>query len=192
MVQSEPDLPGIGAVIFDEFHERSLNADLGLALCLEVIGVLRDDPDPVGDVRHADAEPVGNLMDAPLVTSEGRSYPVETRWLDRPLGPQARRLDALIDLVARAERETTGGMLVFLPGEGEIRRAEAMLSSRLPDACSLRPLFGALPFAAQRAVIAPVATGAQGGAGDVDSRNLADHTRHPRRGGYGSGAAGAV
>ncbi len=159
LLQSEPDLPGVGAVIFDEFHERSLNADLGLALCLEVTGALRDDLILLAMSATLDAEPVGQLMDAPLVTSEGRSYPVETRWLDRPLGPQARRLDALIDLVVRAERETKGGMLVFLPGEGEIRRAEAALTSRLPDACSVRPLFGALPFAAQRAAIAPVERG---------------------------------
>ncbi len=159
MLQSEPDLPGVGAVIFDEFHERSLNADLGLALCLEVTGALRDDLILLAMSATLDAEPVGQLMNAPLVTSQGRSYPVETRWLDRPLGPQARRLDALIDLVVRAERETKGGMLVFLPGEGEIRRAEAALASRLPDTCSVRPLFGALPFAAQRAAIAPVKQG---------------------------------
>ncbi len=159
MLQSEPDLPGVGAVIFDEFHERSLNADLGLALCLEVTGALRDDLILLAMSATLDAEPVGHLMNAPLVTSEGRSYPVETRWLDRPLAPQARRLDALIDLVVRAERETKGGMLVFLPGEGEIRRAEAALASRLPDSCLVRPLFGALPFAAQRAAIAPVKQG---------------------------------
>ncbi len=159
MLQSEPDLPGVGAVIFDEFHERSLNADLGLALCLEVTGALRDDLILLAMSATLDAEPVGQLMNAPLVTSQGRSYPVETRWLDRPLAPQARRLDALIDLVVRAERETKGGMLVFLPGEGEIRRAEAALASRLPDTCSARPLFGALPFAAQRAAIAPVKQG---------------------------------
>ncbi len=159
MLQSEPDLPGVGAVIFDEFHERSLNADLGLALCLEVTVALRDDLILLAMSATLDAEPVGRLMDAPLVTSEGRSYPVETRWLEKPLGAQARRLDALIDLVVRAERETSGGMLVFLPGEGEIRRAETALNSRLPDACAVRPLFGALPFAAQRAAIAPVKEG---------------------------------
>ncbi|KIC43355.1 ATP-dependent helicase [Ruegeria sp. ANG-R] len=159
MLQSEPDLPGVGAVIFDEFHERSLNADLGLALCLEVTGALRDDLILLAMSATLDADPVGQLMDAPLITSEGRSYPVETRWLDRPLGAQAQRLDALIDLVVQAERETKGGMLVFLPGEGEIRRAEAALASRLPGDCTLRPLFGALPFAAQRAAIAPVKAG---------------------------------
>ncbi len=162
MLQSEPDLPGIGAVIFDEFHERSLNADLGLALCLEVTGALRDDLILLAMSATLDAEPVGQLVDAPLVTSEGRSYPVETRWLDRPLSAQARRLDALVDLVVRAERDSRaagGGMLVFLPGVGEIRRAESALSGRLPGDCVVRPLFGAMPFAAQRAAIAPVDQG---------------------------------
>ncbi|MEX0318600.1 MAG: ATP-dependent helicase HrpB [Ruegeria sp.] len=162
MLQSEPDLPGVGAVIFDEFHERSLNADLGLALCLEVAGALREDLILLAMSATLDAGPVGELMDAPLVTSEGRSYPVEMRWLERPLGAQARRLDALVDLVERAERETQaigGGVLVFLPGEGEIRRAEAALAGRLPEGCVVRPLFGAMPFAAQRAAIAPVERG---------------------------------
>ncbi|CUK05277.1 ATP-dependent RNA helicase HrpB [Ruegeria denitrificans] len=162
MLQSDPDLPGVGVVIFDEFHERSLNADLGLALCLEVTGALRDDLILLAMSATLDAEPVGQLMEAPLVTSEGRSYPVETCWLDRPLGAQARRLDALVDLVVQAERDTRksgGGVLVFLPGEGEIRRAEGVLSKRLPGDCILCPLFGAMPFAAQRAAIAPVDQG---------------------------------
>ncbi|MCG6558384.1 ATP-dependent helicase HrpB [Ruegeria sp. 1NDH52C] len=162
MLQAEPDLPGIGAVIFDEFHERSLNADLGLALCLEVAEALRDDLILLAMSATLDAEPVAALMDAPMVTSQGRAYPVETRWLDRPLGPRARRVEALADLVARAEAETRdlgGGLLVFLPGEGEIRRAETLLSARLPDICTLRPLFGAMPFAAQRAAIRPATEG---------------------------------
>ncbi len=162
MLQSNPDLPGVDAVIFDEFHERSLNADLGLALCLEVTGALRDDLMLLAMSATLDAEPVGRLMGAPMVTSEGRSFPVETHWLDRPLGAQARRLDALVDLVVQAERDTRktgGGVLVFLPGEGEIRRTEAALSARLPENCVLRPLFGAMPFAAQRAAIAPMDQG---------------------------------
>ncbi len=162
MLQSDPDLPGIGAVIFDEFHERSLNADLGLALCLEVADALRDDLILVAMSATLDAAPVADLMKAPLVTSEGRSFPVQTQWLDRPMAPKARRLDALIDLVIRAEQETRdtgGGILVFLPGEGEIRRAESALSGQLPNNCEVRPLFGALPFAAQRAALTPVKSG---------------------------------
>lgn len=161
MLQSNPDLPGIGAVIFDEFHERSLNADLGLALCLEVADALRDDLILLAMSATLDAAPVAKLMNAPMITSEGRSFPVETRWLDRPLGPKLRpkaRDQALADLVAQAESETRatgGGILVFLPGEGEIRRAEALLKSRLPGDCTIRPLFGAMPFAAQRDAIQP-------------------------------------
>lgn len=162
MLQSDPDLPGVGAVIFDEFHERSLNGDLGLAFCLEVAGALRDDLLLLAMSATLDAGPVAALMDAPIVTSDGRSYPVETRWLDSPLPAKARKLDALVDLVVRAEgetRETGGGLLVFLPGEGEIRRAASALEPRLPGHCQIRPLFGALPFAEQRAAIAPVSEG---------------------------------
>ncbi|MEX0303009.1 MAG: ATP-dependent helicase HrpB [Leisingera sp.] len=162
MLQSDPDLPGVGAVIFDEFHERSLNADLGLALCLEVAGALRDDLILLAMSATLDAGPVAALMEAPMVTSEGRSYPVETRWLDKPLPAQPRRLDALTDLVVRAERDTKatgGGILVFLPGEGEIRRAVGALEKRLPGHCHIRPLFGALPFAEQRAAIQPEKNG---------------------------------
>lgn len=162
MLQVQPDLPGIAIVIFDEFHERSLNADLGLALCLEVAEALRDDLQLLAMSATLDAAPVSALINAPLITSEGRSFPVETRWLDRPLGPKARLADALVDLVVQAEhdtRATGGGILVFLPGEGEIRRAEAALTRRLPDTCFLHPLFGAMPFAAQRAAIAPLKQG---------------------------------
>ncbi|MBO9449133.1 ATP-dependent helicase HrpB [Tropicibacter sp. R16_0] len=162
MLQSEPDLPGVSAILFDEFHERSLNADLGLALSLEVAEALRDDLMLIAMSATLDAGPVAELMGAPLVTSEGRSFPVETRWLDRPLPPKARKLDALVDLVIQAERDTRaegGGILVFLPGEGEIRRAEGALNGRLPGDCPVRPLFGAMPFADQRAAIAPVKSG---------------------------------
>jgi ATP-dependent RNA helicase HrpB len=162
MLQSEPDLPGVSAILFDEFHERSLNADLGLALCLEVTEALRDDLMLIAMSATLDAGPVADLIKAPLVTSQGRSFPVETRWLDRPLPPKARKLDALVDLVVQAERDTRadgGGILVFLPGEGEIRRAEGALNGRLSGDCTVRPLFGAMPFSDQRAAIAPVQSG---------------------------------
>jgi ATP-dependent helicase HrpB len=162
MLQSEPDLPGISAVIFDEFHERSLNADLGLALCLEVTGALRDDLMLVAMSATLDAGPVAELMGAPVITSEGRAFPVEMRWLDRPLPPKAWRDVALADLVVQAEKDTRatgGGILVFLPGEGEIRRLEGALNGRLPSNCTIRPLFGAMEFSAQRAAIAPADSG---------------------------------
>lgn len=160
MIQSDPELSGIGAVIFDEFHERSLNADLGLALCLEIAEALRDDLILLVMSATLDAAPVAALMgDAPVITSQGRSYPVETRWLDKPLRKETRFEQAVADLVINALAETQGGVLVFLPGEGEIRRVEGLLKSRLPDECHLRPLFGAMSFAAQRAAIQPAKTG---------------------------------
>ena len=155
MIQSDAELPGVGLVIFDEFHERSLNADLGLALCLEVRGALRPDLQLLVMSATLDAGPVAALMgDAPVVTSEGRAFPVETRWLPRP--PDASlRLEALVAGAVRAAlEETEGGVLVFLPGEGEIRRVEGMLAG-LPGVV-VRPLFGAMEFAAQRAALAAV------------------------------------
>ncbi len=159
MIQSDPSLEGIGAVIFDEFHERSLNADLGLALTWEVRGALREDLLLLVMSATLDAEPVAALLDdAPVITSQGRSYPVETRWLDRPL-PKGKRLpDAAATLIKQAVAETTGGVLVFLPGEGEIRRVAGMLSD-LPADCHVHPLFGAMDFKAQRAAIAPAQSG---------------------------------
>ncbi|MGH1423539.1 MAG: ATP-dependent helicase HrpB [Pseudooceanicola sp.] len=159
MIQSDPELTGIGAVIFDEFHERSLNADLGLALCLEIAGALRDDLMLIAMSATLDAGPVATLMGAPLITSEGRMFPVQTRWLDRPLAKTIRFENALADLVCQAADEAPGGILVFLPGEGEIRRLEGMLKGRLPAECHVRPLFGAMDFAAQRAAIRPETEG---------------------------------
>ncbi len=159
MIQSDPALDGVGAVIFDEFHERSLNADFGLALTQEIRAALR--PDLVLLVMSAtlDAAPVAALIGAPVVTSAGRAFPVETRWLDRPLKPGTRLEPAMAELILQALAETEGSLLAFLPGEGEIRRTQALLADRLPADCALRPLFGAMDFAAQRAAIAPAAAG---------------------------------
>ena len=155
MIQSDPELSGVGAVIFDEIHERSLNADLGLALCLEIAGALREDLILLAMSATLETAALADLMAAPVVRAEGRSFPVETRWLDRPLGRGARLEAATADLVAQAIAETEGGVLVFLPGEGEIRRTAAALEGRLPAGCVIRPLYGALPLAAQRAAIRP-------------------------------------
>lgn len=161
MIQSDPGLDGIGALIFDEFHERSLNADLGLALALEIRGALRGDLMLLVMSATLDAAPVAALMaDAALITSEGRAFPVETRWLPHPLPPRARLETETAALILQALDECAeGGVLAFLPGEGEIRRTQAALSGRLPPGCTIRPLFGNMPFADQRAALAPQAEG---------------------------------
>ncbi len=159
MIQSDPSLNGIGTVIFDEFHERSLNADLGLALVWEARAALREDLRVLVMSATLDAAPVADLLGCPIVTSQGRAYPVQTHWLDRPLPKTQRFEDALSDLVVDAVAQSDGGILVFLPGEGEIRRVETRLRRRLPADCHLHPLFGAMDFRAQRAAIAPAKTG---------------------------------
>ncbi|MBS9717136.1 ATP-dependent helicase HrpB [Pseudohalocynthiibacter aestuariivivens] len=160
MIQSDSELNGVGAVIFDEFHERSLNADLGLALAWELRSALREDLILLVMSATLDAEPVAKMMaNAPVITSEGRAFPVETYWLDRPISKGTRFDASVAALVEQAVAETTGGVLVFLPGEGEIRQVEARLKGRLPNECTVHPLFGAMSFAAQRKAIAPVREG---------------------------------
>ena len=156
MIQSDPSLEGIGALIFDEFHERSLAADLGLALALEIRGALREDLVLLVMSATLDMAPVAALMgDAPMVTSAGRAFPVETRWLGRVPDASLRFEAQVAGLVEQAVAENPeGGVLVFLPGEGEIRRVEAALAGRLAG-CEIRPLFGAMEFAAQRAALGP-------------------------------------
>lgn len=159
-LMADPELPGIGTVIFDEFHERSLNADLGLALCLEVRAALREDLRLLVMSATLDAEPVAELMGgAPVVTSAGRAFPVEARYLDQPLPRGARFPAAVADLTLRALGEAPGSALVFLPGEGEIRQVAALLRDGLPGDVVLRPLFGAMKLAEQRAAIAPTPAG---------------------------------
>ncbi len=153
MLQSDPSLDGIGALVFDEFHERSLNADLGLALALDVRGALRDDLVLLVMSATLDAEPVAALMGAPVVTSAGTSHPVETLRLSRPLRPDARLEPETAALIRDALDRDPGDLLAFLPGEGEIRRTAAALGP-LPGV-AVRPLFGAMDLAAQRAALAP-------------------------------------
>ena len=153
MIQSDPSLEGIGAVIFDEFHERSLNADLGLALALECRAALR--PDLVILVMSAtlDAAPVAGLMGAPVVTSAGQSFAVETRWLERPRRKDSRFEDDMAALVRRALDEAEGSGLAFLPGEGEIRRVMSALGGIA--GVEVLPLYGSLPFAEQQKALRP-------------------------------------
>ncbi|MTH33462.1 ATP-dependent helicase HrpB [Paracoccus limosus] len=159
MLQSDPALDGIGCVIFDEFHERSLNADLGLALVWEARAALRPDLALLVMSATLDAGPVAALLDAaPVIRSEGRAYPVETRWLDRPLPAGARLVPEAARLITEADaatRDLGGTVLAFLPGEGEIRRVQAALDL----SCDVVALYGAMDFKAQRAVMQP--TGAR-------------------------------
>ncbi|WP_424975105.1 ATP-dependent helicase HrpB [Dinoroseobacter sp. S124A] len=159
-LQADPELPGIGTVIFDEFHERSLNADLGLALCLEVRAALREDLRLLVMSATLDAAPVAALMgDVPVVTSAGRSFPVEDRYLPRPVPKTTRFPAAVAALTRQALAEAEGSALVFLPGEGEIRQVARLLEQDLPADTVLRPLYGAMKLAEQRAAIAPAPAG---------------------------------
>jgi ATP-dependent helicase HrpB len=161
MVLDDPALDEVAAVLFDEFHERSLDADLGLALARDVQQGLRDDLKLLVMSATIDGARIGaHLGDAPVIASEGRAFPVETRHLGRdaarPIAPQ------VVDAVLRALRVEPGSLLVFLPGTADIRRVERMLGDSLRDrACSDGP--------------------AQGGARDLDRRNLAHHRRRARR-----------
>lgn len=154
MLQDAPDLPGVGAVIFDEFHERSLNADLGLALCLEVTDALRDDLILLVMSATLDAGPVADVMRAPILTSEGKSFDVEPCWLPKPMAKDMRFEVGMTDLIVSAFAEAHGSLLAFLPGEGEIRKTAAMLDGQTGNV-PVYPLFGAMDFKAQRAAVAP-------------------------------------
>jgi ATP-dependent helicase HrpB len=154
MLQADPSLEGVSAVIFDEIHERSLNADLGLALCLEAQGALRPDLRLLAMSATLDAAPMARLMGgAALIRAEGRIFPVETVWRDAPLGPRARLADAAAETVRAVLAEADGDVLVFLPGAAEIRRAAAALGA--PAGVAVHELHGAMPFAKQRAALAP-------------------------------------
>jgi len=158
MLQSDPALEGIAAVVFDEYHERSIHADLGLALCLDAQGALRDDLRLVAMSATLDDAGVAALMDdAPVVRSEGRAYPVETRWLEAPWRGRTARRDAfetaVNETVLRAMAEEPGDALVFLPGVGEIARVEGMLKDRIAADTLIQPLHGSMPFEKQRAAL---------------------------------------
>ena len=155
MILDDPELSGIGAVLFDEFHERSLDADLGLALALDCQRGLRDDLRILPMSATLDGARVARLLgDAPVIASEGRAFPVETRYLGRDAG--ARIEDQMADAVMRALRAETGSILAFLPGQSEIRRVEERLKERIGDpAVVLAPLYGAMDMRAQDLALAP-------------------------------------
>lgn len=161
MLQSDPALDGIGAVIFDEFHERNLQADLGLALCLQVQETLREDLRLLVMSATLDGAAVARLLgDAPQIVSEGRSFPVAVRHLGRPREMRAAWLDDVALAVQSALREESGSVLVFLPGTAEIRGVEQRLAAaHLPGDVIIAPLHGTLPPQAQALAIAPPPAG---------------------------------
>ena len=157
LIQDDPLLEGVGAILFDEFHERHLAADLGLALALDVQAGLREDLRLVVMSATLDGEKLSRFLDAPRLSSEGRSHPVEVSHFparrDEALEAQARRA------VVAAIEQHPGDVLVFLPGQREIARVDAALHGQLPDSVDVLALHGELPVEAQQRVLAPAADG---------------------------------
>ncbi|MBR1242169.1 ATP-dependent helicase HrpB [Bradyrhizobium sp. AUGA SZCCT0274] len=158
-ILDDPELNGVAAVLFDEFHERSLDADLGLALARDAQTGLREDLRILVMSATLDGARVGKLLgDAPVVASEGRAYPVETRYLGRKSDAPLER--QMADAIATALRADPGSVLAFLPGAAEIRRTQNFLGERVHDASvEIVPLFGALDAAVQDRAIAPAPKG---------------------------------
>ncbi len=159
MMLDDPGLEGVGAVLFDEFHERSLDADLGLALALDCQGALRDDLRLLVMSATLDGARVARLLDgAPVIESAGRAYPVETRYLGRDV---TGRLDEqMAAAILRALGAEDGSVLAFLPGQGEITRVAERLAERISDPCVIiAPLFGAMDTGAQDLAVSPCEPG---------------------------------
>jgi ATP-dependent helicase HrpB len=164
MILDDPGLDGVGAVLFDEFHERSLDADMGLALARETQGILREDLRLLVMSATLDISGVSRLLaaadgtPASVIEAEGRMFPVHTRHLGR--NPVERLEDAVTRAVILALGEETGSVLVFLPGQGEIRRAAQKLAERLRDpTVDVVALYGGLEREAQDRAIEPAAPG---------------------------------
>ncbi|WP_247647859.1 ATP-dependent helicase HrpB [Pannonibacter phragmitetus] len=158
MILDDPELTGVACVLFDEFHERSLEGDLGLALALDVQGALRDDLRLVPMSATLDAASVARLLGgAPVIESKGRSFPVETRYLGRKA--EERIEPQVVRAVRKALAEEHGSLLVFLPGQGEIRRVAEALQGQVPATVRIAPLYGALDGKAQDAAIRPAKEG---------------------------------
>ncbi len=164
MLQEDPELPDCGLVIFDEFHERSLEADLALAFCLDVRENLRPDLRLLLMSATLDCERISTLLGScPVITAGGRPYPVETIHLSAPgrREPDFHRFDFLhcvnrtAAAINRALSEQEGDILVFLPGTGEIRKVAETVAPALPANVALRPLYGDLPRAEQDRAILP-------------------------------------
>jgi ATP-dependent helicase HrpB len=162
-LQDDPALEGVGLLIFDEFHERSLDADLALALSLNGRELFRDDQPLKILLMSATLEGerlAGLLDDAPILRSEGRMYPVAMRW-GRPFQPGEFIESRVVQTILDALNDETGSVLVFLPGQAEIRRVNQQLADALGESTQvlLCPLHGELDLAAQRAAIDPAPVG---------------------------------
>jgi ATP-dependent helicase HrpB len=157
LILDDPMLDGVAAVLFDEFHERSLDADLGLALARDVQQGLREDLRLLVMSATIDGARVAELLgDADVIASEGRAFAVDTRYLGRdtrPIEPQ------MADAIARAMRADAGSLLAFLPGAAEIRRTAALLEGRLDATIDVATLYGALAGEEQDRAIAPARPG---------------------------------
>ncbi|EIA8907264.1 ATP-dependent helicase HrpB [Salmonella enterica] len=158
MIQRDPELRGVGLVILDEFHERSLQADLALALLLDIQQGLRDDLRLLIMSATLDNDRLcQRLPDAPTIVSEGRAFPVERRY--QPLATHLRFDEAIAMATAELLRNENGSLLLFLPGVGEIQRVHEHLASRVGSDVLLCPLYGALSLEAQRKAIVPAPVG---------------------------------
>ncbi|NTX84603.1 ATP-dependent helicase HrpB [Citrobacter youngae] len=158
MIQRDPELQGVGLVILDEFHERSLQADLALALLLDVQQGLRDDLKLLIMSATLDNGRLQQLLpDAPTLVSEGRAFPVERRY--QPLTTHLRFDEAVAIATAELLRNESGSLLLFLPGVGEIQRVQEQLAGRVGSDILLCPLYGALTLAEQRQAILPAPQG---------------------------------
>ena len=160
MIQRDPELNGVSLVILDEFHERSLQADLALALLLDVQQGLRDDLKLLIMSATLDNGRLQQLLpDAPTIVSEGRAFPVERRY--QPLAAHQRFDEAVAVATAELLRQESGSLLLFLPGVGEIQRVQEQLTSRVGNDVLLCPLYGALSLTEQRQAILPAPPGSR-------------------------------
>ncbi|WPD75141.1 ATP-dependent helicase HrpB [Dickeya fangzhongdai] len=158
MLQHDPALDGVSLVMLDEFHERSLQADLALALLLDVQQGLRDDLKLLIMSATLDNSRLSSLLPQSLsVSSQGRSWPVERHY--QPVGSQERLEEATARLVYRLLQDETGSLLVFLPGVAEIKRLQTLLENSVPAEADICPLYGALTLAEQQKAILPAAAG---------------------------------
>jgi ATP-dependent helicase HrpB len=159
LLQDRAELPGVAAVVFDEFHERSLNADLGLALCLESQQTLREELRILVMSATLDLEPLARLLGgAPVITATGRSFEVATHYV--PRRPDLDLELQLAHVIRRALEDHDGDLLCFLPGAAEIGRVQRNLDATgLPGRVAVLPLYGELSAAAQDAALSPAAQG---------------------------------